>query len=234
MLDNHTIICDACLARRLRANSYIKTYMFTSDEELAQRVNNPSNLVHRNKETPRRTLTNYAQRQEERVEKPESEGDSTTLVPLHNGGRRLGDKNLAPEARAIIGAVANLDTIKNTAEAFGVSTHHVHELKHGKITNEKGVDDKLADAVNAQLKTPHDHAVEKLTKLILKFDDEMIGGITKPKDIAYIAGTLSRIAEQTSPIKRDDPLDGGGARLIVYAPSIKQENHYDSVEVGKL
>jgi hypothetical protein len=168
--------------------------------------------------------------QEEDEELLSTNTDVTTIAPLNNGGRRPGDKNLPDNLRSIIGAVAHLDTTKNTAEAFGVSTHHVHELKHGMHSTAQGQDDKLVDAINEKLEEPHDIAVKKLAAALTYLDITKLD-VNKPKDVVHVAKQLSSIAEQTSPIKKDDPLGDGGTRLVVYAPTFKQENKYETTHV---
>jgi len=205
--------------------------MFLSDTEVESRLQSEDNLARRNidKEPPRRTLTNYSGRESARDQAPITPEDSTTIAPLHNGGRRPGDRNLDASVRAVIGSIARMDTAANTAKAFGVSPHHVHELKHGKHSNAQGVDEELANNINEKLKTANDIAVTQMTNVLLGID---VTKIRKPKDAVYVADKLASIAVKTSPIKRLADADGeagSGTRLIVYAPTIKQENHYESV-----
>jgi hypothetical protein len=206
--------------------------MFISDDALQERLKSPTNLINR---TPvpsaRRVIVDKVERQEINTELPTAEGDVTVITPLHNGGRRPGDKNIPDGLRAIIGAVARVDTLENTAEAFGISTHHAHELKHGKMSNAQGQDDKLVKDINDKLETPHDIALRKLTESLLAVDINKVDK-NKPKDAVMVASALSRIVEQTSPIKRDDDEDKG-ARLVIYAPTIRQENSYGTVNVTR-
>jgi hypothetical protein len=206
--------------------------MFFSDEEVESRLQSETNLARRKDDPsqtkPRRTLTNYSERVTERDQEPITPEDSTTIAPLHNGGRRPGDRNLDASVRAVIGSIARMDTIANTASAFGVSPHHVHELKHGKHSNAQGVDEELAAGISEKLKTANDIAVTQMTNVLLGLD---VAKIRKPRDAVYVADKLASIAQKTSPIKTTAiDVDGtGNTKLIVYAPTIKQENHYESV-----
>jgi hypothetical protein len=215
---------------RVAAQSHFTNlYMFITDDEISSRLKQDENLALRVPETPRRQITDLREREEIRHE--DSDDDNTTIVPLHNGGRRPGDKNIPESLRSVIGAVARLDTLENTADAFGISKHHAFELKHGMNSTAQGQDETLVKDINDKLAKPHQLAVDKLVEALTAVD---IGRVNKakPKEVAQVAGILANIAEKTSPIKRDEE-DKFGMQLIVYAPSIKQENKYDSVHVAR-
>jgi DNA-binding phage protein len=212
---------------------------FISDAEVKDRLGKDSNLANRNRipssgtPTPlpkveRREITDVEERKDTRALTTEYAEDCSKIVPIHNGGRRPGDKNIPDFMRSVIGVSAHLDTLENTAEAFGVSKHHAFELKHGMHSTAQGQDKELVESVNEQLKTPHDIALSKLTATLLKIDPNLI---TKQKDLASVAGTLARVADSTAPIKRED--EDKSFKLVVYAPSIKQENHYETVDASK-
>lgn len=201
--------------------------MFIDDTELESLLKKPDNLVNRH-----RTNNDIIDRKNERVEQPTTESDKTSIAPLNNGGRRQGDGNIPSIVRGVIGASARLDTLKNVSEEFGVSLHHAHELKHGVITDYKGQDDELIEDINKQLKTPHDLAVDKLTETLLAITPEKISLVTKVKDLASIANSLSAVAERSAPVKKDSG-NSEGAKLIVYAPIIQNENHYEKVTVNR-
>jgi hypothetical protein len=223
--------------------------MFISDAEAKARLHAADNLARRNEiaEKPRRTLTNYNERKEIRYQTPEdtqqdnaddtpapesaAPRDGTTIAPLHNGGRRPGDINLSREVRSIIGTIANMDTLKNTAKAFGVSPHHAHELKHGKHSNAQGTNPELASSIDSKLESARNTAAEMLTNVLLGMDTSRI---RKPRDAVYVADKLSTIATRTvrSSASGEEEGNGGATKLIVYAPTIKQENHYESVHTG--
>lgn len=200
--------------------------MFTSDDDLQSILNRPDNLA-------RRKENDLKERALERVEVPEEDDvDHAAIVPLNNGGRRTGDKNIPEVIRSIAGAAAHFDTLKNVSKEFGISLHHTHELKHGVITDYKGQDDNLVDEINTQLKTPHDIALEKLTETLLAITPEKIAAITKVKELASIANNLSSVAERSAPVRKNsERLED--CKLIVYAPTIQNENHYEKVTVTR-
>lgn len=158
--------------------------------------------------------------------------DDVAIAPLHNGGRRPGDKNLSLVERADIGAAANLSPLSEVVKQFGVSQHHAHELKHGKITNEGGQDSSLVDAVNDRLSKPNKLAIDKLTSTLMQLDDNKIKKIKSPKAIVSIASTLSQIVRNTTPIIKEADEDKG-IKLLVYAPVMKKESDYNTVDVKR-
>ena len=209
--------------------------MLISTDEAIARLNNPENLARRKetKESARPNRVNdLAERKDARSILPEHPDDHSIIRPLHNGGRRKGDTNLDDETRALIGAEGQLVTLDELSDKFNISHHHAHELSNGKVYTEAGVDKKLVKNINNKLAEPHQLAVDKLTETLLALDTPKIQVMNKAKDLVYVASTLARIAESTSPLKHkeEDPEDKGSARIIIYSPTIKQENHYASIE----
>lgn len=206
--------------------------MFLSDEQVNSRLHNPSNLTKRETKKPRRQLEDKSERKDARTEIIDVETGEVIITPTNNGGRRGGDKNMSPKMRALVGAVAQVDTLENTANAFGVSKHHVHELKHGKHSNAQGQNEELIEEVNAQLAKPHDLALSKLVDTLTAITPDKIQRTVKAKDLASVAASLARVAQATAPIKEvGTGLDG--TRLVVYAPTFKQENNYQTVTVQR-
>ncbi len=200
--------------------------MFLTNEEVANRLEDPNNLIRR-RENDRLT------RQLARVRLPEYVEDGAALVPLHNGGRRKGDANMDSDMRLTVAVEARTgqSTVAEVAEKHNVSQHHVRELAEGKHSHAQGSNAELVSEINKQLEEPHTLAVKKLTKALLAIDEEKLK-TQKPKDLASIAAQLSRVAENTAPLKHeDDKLSD--CKLVVYAPSFKQENHYETVEVAR-
>lgn len=200
--------------------------MLISSTEVDNRLENPENII-------RRREDNLAVRKLTRVKLPEHESDSTAIVPLNNGGRRPGDRNLTPESRATIGAEASLLTLDEVAKQHNVSRHHVQELSQGMHSNAQGVNIELVDNINKKLQEPHEIALQKLTAALLAIDEAKLTK-EKPKDLAMIARSLSGVAEHTAPIKHTDPEDDilKKCQLIVYSPTIKNENHYQTVAIA--
>jgi hypothetical protein len=201
--------------------------MLIDNEELSKLLDSPHNLV-RAREMDKST------RQSARIKFPTADEDKCAIAPLHNGGRRHGDTNLDSETRAIIGAEAQVETLSKVAETHGVSLHHAHELANGMISTAQGVDAKLVEDINKKLETPHELALQKLTKVLLAIpDDAKSLGTIKPKDLTGMAGQLAKVAENMAPLKHEDDSALKDCKLIVYAPTIRQENKYETVQVAR-
>ena len=215
--------------------------MFISDEELNERLNDPGNLVHRNDDTrtpnsgavhprgnnARRSNDDKLSRKEERVDKVT---DTAAIIPLHNGGRRPGDKNLPEFMQNLIGISANMDTIKNTAEAFDVSPHHVHELKHAKKSNAQGQDESLMASINKGLIVPHHKAIDKLM-VALELSDESIEEL-ETKERVTVASQLASIADKTKPVLKEND-SNSNVQLNIYAPKVLATTNYPTREVSQ-
>ena len=208
--------------------------MFISDEELNERLNAPGNLANRNSnsrasnsDVGRRENNDNDSRKNERVDQVT---DTAAIIPLHNGGRRLGDKNIPEFMQSLIGISANMDTIKNTAEAFDVSPHHVHELKHAKKSNAQGQDENLMNTINKGLVVPHNKAIDRLM-IALELSDESIEELDT-KDRVTVASQLASIADKTKPVLKEN--DGSsGVQLNIYAPKVLEEHNYKTIEVSQ-
>lgn len=205
--------------------------MFLTDDQVESRIGSSLNLAKREHPKPRRQLHDVKERESARSEVIEAGDAIVEIKPLNNGGRRKGDANMSPESRALVGAVAHLDTTANVAKAFNVSPHHVHELKHGMHSTAQGQNNDLVDAVNAKMNEPHELALQKLTETLLEITPEKIKEESSPTKLANIASSLARVAQSTAPIKKED-MEDKGIKLVVYAPTFKQENTYPTVPLN--
>jgi hypothetical protein len=225
--------------------------MFKSDEEIDKLLSKPDNLATElaNRPTPRRVLNDLSERKDIRSimpdgtqileaeddEEPEQTVDATTVRPMHNGGRRLGDNNIPHALRVEIALAARTKPIAEVAKMYDISEHHAFELSKGMTSYEDGKNDKLIDSINGSLAVPNDLALAKLTAVLTAITPDKIGRVSKVKDLATIASQLANVAKTTLPIIKDDPkaaLDNS-AQLVVYAPNFRQENHYETVRVER-
>ena len=225
--------------------------MFKSDEEIENLLNNEDNLANRlrqvNEAKPRRQLTDLRERREiqdilptgEQVIVDEDDGteseveDTTTIRPLHNGGRRPGDNNIPHKLRVEIALAARTKPIAVVAEQYGISEHHAFELSKGMTSYADGKNDKLIEDINTGLMVPNELALAKLTAVLTAITPEKITRISKVKDLATIASQLAGVAKSTQPIVKDEKGADSSASLVVYAPNFKQENHYETVRVER-
>ena len=225
--------------------------MFKTDEEIENllgKENNLARIIRMPQAPPRRQLNDLSQRQEINDQPPPTLGeqvvveddgteseveDTTTIRPLHNGGRRPGDNNIPHKLRVEIALAARTQPIAVVAERYGISEHHAFELSKGMTSYEGGKNDKLIDDINSSLQAPNDLALAKLTAVLTAITPEKITRISKVKDLATIASQLAGVAKSTQPIVKDEKGADSSASLVVYAPNFKQENHYETVRVER-
>lgn len=223
--------------------------MFKTDEEINELLNKENNLarlVSQPKPAPRRQLTDLSQRREIHDIMPTGPSviveddeefqveDSTTIRPLHNGGRRPGDNNIPHKLRVEIALAARTKPIAQVAEQYGISEHHAFELSKGMTSYEDGRNSKLVEAINNQVSVPHEIALARLTAVLTAITPEKITRVSKVKDLAIIAHQLASVSKAVQPIVQEDPNQNDtGAQLVVYAPSFRQENHYETVKVER-
>jgi hypothetical protein len=221
--------------------------MFKSDAEIDALLNKPDNLVKelQDRPKPRRQLEDLSERKHIRDITPDGEqvlidddeaeitNDTTTIRPMHNGGRRPGDNNIPHKLRVEIALAARTQPIAVVAERYGISEHHAFELSKGMTSYADGKNDQLIDDINSGLAVPNDLALSKLTAILVAITPEKISRISKVKDLATIASQLAGVAKSTQPIVKDQVGQDSSAQLVVYAPNFKQENHYETVRVER-
>lgn len=148
-----------------------------------------------------------------------------------DAGRNEGDKNLHPVLRSIISAAAQVDTAKNTAENFGISQSHAHNLKHGRTTPNGEVNPAILDGkknILDEVKTQASDILLKVLGLIpQKLDEEK--GKMKITQITQVAKDMASIVEKATPNK--DRQDLGPKIVIITAPA-RDIKTYDTIEIG--
>lgn len=170
----------------------------------------------------------------------EREQDPNNLVNIlhkiigkgqHHKQTRTKDKpNLTTEDRALIGLTAHIDTVKNTALAFGVSPASVNAYKTGNTSLNKDTRSdesckELKELVGSRLAKVHDTAVDKLMGAL----DEM--NLENPKAAliySQIGANVSKIVEKTSPGEKGHQ----GVKVTILAPNVRPISAYDVIEVS--
>ena len=145
-----------------------------------------------------------------------------------NGGRKKGAPNLTHDERTVIGAAATLGTCASSAENFGVSLHHAHELKHAKHSQAQEENQDLRKSIDKTLDRVEDVAAEKLlTTLEMVDDDELrlVNVEKKSKIAANLSGVLSKISSRRVDEKGKPP------QVVFYAPNISKIEEYEVIEV---
>lgn len=186
-------------------------FMIT-EEQAKARLNSPRNLMNRN-----------------RVNGPNNDDDQPISIrPYFNQGRRDGDQNVPTELRQLAALTALDSTLKDAAEIIGGSPRQVANYIKGEVSQGK-VDPVLKAVVETKMEQAQEIAIDKLLSSLNKinFEDDKQMSKIDARGLSQIASNLSRVVEQT----REKTNTDDKTRLIIYAPEIKTENHYNSVEV---
>ena len=196
--------------------------MVLDEERVRERLNSPLNLANRFssaksiEEGPKESV-----RASPPLPPPqgmdESEESSLKLIPFKEGlGRHR--PPLPDEVRDTIAILAHgNEGQKEIAKEFGVSQAEVSCLKTGRARSN----------VRASIERVQEKAIERLMESLGLLTNEKIEKCNAV-NISAIASNLAKVVNQTSP----GNLDGSGVNLVVYAPQVRDEKYYKSVEVS--
>lgn len=112
---------------------------------------------------------------------------------------------------------------KELAEAFDTTQAEVSQIERGKV---KSVDESI---VEKKLFSVRESALDRLTQAVMGITDDKMSNV-KATDLSNIAKNLAFVVERTAP--RQDLPGGSAAQIIIYAPSLRDENSYKVVEVS--
>lgn len=185
--------------------------MFLTEEQASRRLNNESNLA------------NLTARLES-LEKPQ---ESEVFIPevieetIHRPGRKSDVKSLSQDESNEIAIRARLGERQETlAEEFNITQPNVSYLKNGKT---KKVNEEVVDKVVSEVR---DKALERLMKSLNLITDDKLSGCSA-RDLSVIASNMGRVVEKTMPKSESSDT----VNFIVYAPELRQEKSFPSVEI---
>lgn len=107
------------------------------------------------------------------------------------------------------------------ADTDGTSSKNLHNLKNPRPERKARV-----DALRSRLALKAGIRVGKCLDLL---DDTKLSAMQKPTTIARVAKDMATIMDKVSDKKQETD---GGIHFHLYRPEIKQENHYDTIEIG--
>lgn len=171
-----------------------------------------------------------------RLEVTEENGNRVNgaVIPYHRGGRKMGDTNLPPELRTLIGLLANgpHGSVKATAEMTGISETHAQNLKQGKIDGEHK-DPVLSRDIEKLRGTVYERALDKTLSVLSLLDvdgddkDEIRALPVLQK--ARLARDLSAVTKNMTPEHREVNI----GQVVVMNPGEKDESQYNTVIVNR-
>jgi predicted transcriptional regulator len=158
---------------------------------------------------------------------------SVEVLPMPQGGRKAGDKAIPPMVRELLGslAVSGSEPHTDIAKVFGVSQPTVSNSARGLIGDrfEEDLEEKVSETKERKKDKAHELALDSLLGS-LGIVSELItteAGLTATKAMR-IAKDASQIIS-TLEGKDKNPLESN-VKVVLYAPTIKQENHYEVLD----
>jgi hypothetical protein len=169
----------------------------------------------------------------ERLTKTQEHFDiQANLLPLRPGSFNT-SKRLGFEEKVIIGVMGNFNSRSTVGEAFGIEGRHVDSLKKGwssfrKPEGDEELKARVKEGVQAFKEKIQNLASGRLVRTLECLDDNKIGAVDNPKDLAQIAVSLARVNQTVID-------QGNGNNLAVqvnlYKPRTRDEQEYEVIEV---
>lgn len=183
--------------------------MILTEEQAKARVNSEGNLLNR------------FGRKDEKA--------SVTIIPINRpGGGEGGNGNqLTEDAKVELAARARTgERHKDLASEFQVSRQTVMYLDHGGDQGRGKVDERK---VEQRMDEIQDKALCKLMASLGFLDDEKLSKMNG-KDLASVAANMAKVAGNVRP----SAADGNAVHLHLYAPELRKEQNYKTIEVSSL
>lgn len=136
-----------------------------------------------------------------------------------NFRKSSGQPNIPEEVKSIVGALSELDSQKNTSDAFGISKDTVNNLANDNHKNSLVSEKRVA--IIERIKENTSKKIEQCVEFL-----EIAKG-TNNKELLYTAESLSRIHRNISPVNQQS--EGAGVQFIFYAP--ERQNKVEDYEV---
>jgi len=151
-----------------------------------------------------------------------------TVVQLHNNhsvapsnGRGIATA-ISPGLQVIAGVLAKTEKVSVVARALEINESSVRNAAHSK-------DPEVSSAIERTTEKIRDLALNKLMASLGIVNDETLSQCGA-KDASTVARNLAGVVEKLSP----KDVMGSNVTLVVYAPQLRNEKHYDTIEVKAL
>jgi len=182
--------------------------MFVNDEEGNKRLSSLDNLINR--------LNGQKNIKGLKIKK------------IHNGGRPKDRENDTDDERAEIGIASLIHGPTKAAEEYDTTISRASLLSKGIATHSNGPKEELVNKVIDKKEAIHQKALDIICGALESIDDK-IDKVSKPKDLAFIASSMAKVAERTSP-KNSNNDNGPKVQVVVYAPRVRDSSEYEVVE----
>lgn len=148
-------------------------------------------------------------------------------------GRKEGDVNVPNGLRNLIGATAVEDSRQDALElaaSFGISPSSVSAYSNGSTSTDSYDKRPNAPVIDGAKQRVSKRARTVLLRAINHLTDEKLSA-AKAGEIASVAKSMSSIMTDMEPKKEDRDREDDNKRpiFIVHAPTLNQENHYETI-----
>jgi hypothetical protein len=193
--------------------------MFIDDDELNSRLGSDQNLV------------NHIQRR--RAPQQSNEPRPLYEIDRCGSGRTPGAMNRSTEDREAIGTLGHIHGIPETSAITGASGSQVHSYMNGyNTTGRRGANAELEAGVKKNVGKIRDAAIDRMLSSMNLITDDKLKEVKKATDLATIAATLGKVAQLGIPKQESSGQSDNRVQIVVYAPAIKDENRYETVDVN--
>lgn len=186
--------------------------MFLTNEQAEVRLNSEKNLANR-----------FARGNDKKVPEKVTEITQAEVIitekVIHLPGKN--GINLSEEVRTEIATRARLgESQTNLASEFNITQANVSSIERGRT---KGIDEvKVEETTNRA----RDLALERLMQSLGLLTEDKLSGCSA-KDLSVIASNMGRVVEKINP----KTVQADNINFIIYAPELKQERAYETVEI---
>lgn len=148
-----------------------------------------------------------------------------------NHGRKSGDNNVPESLRKLIGEEALVSGSKELARQFNVSDSSISAYKNGATSTASynTPDESLAEHIDDVKDKIEDIARNKLLSALDQITEDKLKG-TKARDLAGIAKDMSAVVKN---LEVDKESGVKGPTFVIFAPSRKQEEFYETINLNE-
>lgn len=195
--------------------------MFKTEEQINSRLSSEKNLVNRfSKSGPAPSGAARTVPLNKSDGTPNVNRHPVTIIPLEQPGNKLGKQKLSASAKNEIAFRARSgEGQTRLAKEFGVSQSAIGEIEQGRTR----VDEV---SVNKRLDEVQDVAMNKLLASLGYIDESKLEKL-KATELSLVASNMSKIVGNIRQKDSNAPL----VTVQIYAPELKNESSYKTIEV---
>jgi hypothetical protein len=166
----------------------------------------------------------------ERTSKTQLHVESVALVPRRVCPLTIQERPL--EEKVLLGTLAKIDGVRETARAFDRNPGHIEQYAMGRNTQRGEVNPELRDRIQKNVNNFRERlsnlAGTKLQTALETMTDDKIKSVESVKDLATIANSLATVH---SKITERDIQAGSNVQINIFRPRTRDENEFEVISV---